>query len=132
MIVVEPRGGQDMDSSPRHDDPSPTPARPGPGGPPRARRSAIVGTVAGLVAIGSVGGLLAGLEPSAPPVGSTAAPGHVPGDHHARDVVDGTVPGLPASSTSATAAGGRSRSDVVIPGAAPFPRTTSPITAIFT
>ncbi|MCD2196770.1 hypothetical protein LQ327_25700 [Actinomycetospora endophytica] len=123
-----------MDTSPRHDD-QPT-GRPGQWLPPRRRRTAIVGTVAGLVAIGSAGGIMAGLERPAPPTISASAaprPAHGgPGDHRARNVVDDVVLGVPASSTTPTVAGGRSRSDVVVPGAAPFPHTASPITAVFT
>ncbi len=52
--------------------------------------------------------------------------------HRPVAVADAAVLGLPASSTTATVASRRDRTDAAVPGAGPFPRTTSsPITAIF-
>jgi hypothetical protein len=121
-----------MDTSPRHDDPAA--ARPGPGTPLRRRRSAIAGTVAGLVAIGSAGGVLVSHDRPVPVTASAATPrpSHGgAGDHRTRTGAGDAVLGLPVSRSTGTAAGGRSRSDVVTPGAPPFPPTSSPITAVF-
>jgi hypothetical protein len=77
--------------------------------------------VVGIAAL-SGAGTLAGVLPA------------VPTSHHRPvAVADAAVLGLPASSATGTASTTRDRTDAAVPGAAPFPRTSSsPITAIFT
>ena len=87
---------------------------------PGGHRVGLAGAVLGIATL-SGAGTVAGVLPAI----STAHPRPVA-------VADASVLGLPASSTTATVASRRDRTDATVPGAAPFPRTTSsPITAIF-
>ncbi len=84
-------------------------------------RVGLAGALLGVAAL-SGAGTLAGVLPALPTT-------------HARPVAvaDAAVLGLPVPSTAGTVGTGRDRTDAAVPGAAPFPRTTSsPITAIFT
>jgi hypothetical protein len=84
-------------------------------------RIGLAGALVGIAAL-SGAGTVAGVLPAI----STAHPRPV-------TVADAAVPGLPASSTTATVSSRRDRTDASVPGAAPFPRTaSSPITSIFT
>ena len=84
-------------------------------------RVGLAGAVLGIAAL-SGAGTVAGVLPAI----STAHPRPV-------TVADATVPGLPASSTTAAASSRRDRTDATVPGAGPFPRSvSSAITSIFT
>lgn len=99
-------------------------------------RAALVGTVAGIVALGGAGSAWAtGLPPVPPtsvaPTAPTAPPApNAPGGPRPPAVVGTAVDGLPASGTG-TASEARSRAAVLAAGAAPFPRASSAITAVF-
>jgi hypothetical protein len=79
-------------------------------------------------------GLAAALVGIATLSGAGTLAGVLPAVHH-RPVAlaDTAVLGLPVPSATGGAAPARDRTDAAVPGAAPFPRTSSsPITSIFT
>jgi hypothetical protein len=82
-------------------------------------RVGLAGAVLGIAALSGAGTVAAVL-----PAVSTA--------HHRPVVADAAVPGLPATGTTSAVPTTRDRTGASVPGAGPFPRSTSSaITAIF-